>query len=82
MNAQFRALDNKEFHRVFSCENAHEIWNKLEVVYEGTNQVKDSYEEDLVAEKGNEERKKKNIALKALKHESDEERELDDEDWL
>ena len=24
-----------------SCESAQEIWNKLEVVYEGTNQVKD-----------------------------------------
>ena len=39
-----------------------------------------SYEEDLAAKKGNEEKKKKNIALKASKHESDEESELDDED--
>ena len=39
-----------------------------------------SYEEDLTTEKDNDEKKKKNIALKALKHESDEERELDDED--
>ena len=31
-----------------------------------------SYEEDLSVEKGNEEKKKKNIAFKALKHESDE----------
>ncbi|KAH9725344.1 hypothetical protein KPL70_007839 [Citrus sinensis] len=38
-----------------------------------------SYEEDLSAEKGNEE-KKKNIALKASKHESDEESELDEEE--
>ena len=37
-------------------------------------------EEDLVAEKGNEEKKKKKITLKASKHESDEESELDDED--
>ena len=40
-----------------------------------------SYEEDLVAEKGNE-KKKKSIALKASKHESDEESELDDEEMV
>ncbi|KAH9697694.1 Integrase catalytic domain-containing protein [Citrus sinensis] len=38
-----------------------------------------SYEEDLAAEKGHEE-KKKNIALKASKRESDEESEMDDEE--
>ncbi|KAH9768444.1 hypothetical protein KPL71_011606 [Citrus sinensis] len=164
MNALFCALDKKEFHRVSSCESANEIWHKLEVVYEGTNQVKESkisrytrqyelfqmeqnenvysmytrftdivntlgalgktfsnnekvkkiirslpkewipkrtaieeakdlnvlpiddligslisYEEDLAAEKGHEE-KKKNIALKASKRESDEESEMDDEE--
>ncbi|KAH9671203.1 hypothetical protein KPL70_017269 [Citrus sinensis] len=142
MNALFCALDKKEFHRVSSCESANEIWHKLEVVYEGTNQVKESkisrftdivntlralgktfsnsdkvkkiirslpkewrpkrtaieeakdlnilpiddligslisYEEDLAAKRGNEE-KKKNIALKASKHESDEESELDEEE--
>ncbi|KAH9770099.1 Integrase catalytic domain-containing protein [Citrus sinensis] len=42
MNALFCALDKKEFHRVSNCESAQEIWNKLEVVYEGTNQVKES----------------------------------------
>ncbi|KAK9217771.1 hypothetical protein WN943_006399 [Citrus x changshan-huyou] len=142
MNALFCALDKKEFHRVSSCERANEIWHKLEVVYEGKNQVKESkisrftdivntlgalgktfsnsekvkkiirslpkewrqkrtaieeakdlnvlpindligslisYEEDLAAEKGHEE-KKKNIALKASKRESDEESEMDDEE--
>ncbi|KAH9792880.1 hypothetical protein KPL71_004330 [Citrus sinensis] len=39
-----------------------------------------SYEEDLVAEKGNKEKKKKNFVLKASKRESDEESKLDDED--
>ena len=34
MNALFCALDNKELHRVSSCKSAHEIWNKLKVVYE------------------------------------------------
>ena len=42
MNALFCALDNKEVHRISSCESAHEIWNKLEVVYEGTNHVTES----------------------------------------
>ncbi|KAH9657542.1 hypothetical protein KPL70_023124 [Citrus sinensis] len=164
MNALFCALDKKEFHRVSSCESANEIWHKLEVVYEGMNQVKESkisrytrqyelfqmeqnesvysmytrftdivntlgalgktfsnskkvkkiirsllkewrpkrtaieeakdlnilpiddligslisYEEDLEAERGNEE-KKKSIALKVSKHESDEESELDEEE--
>ncbi|KAH9800792.1 hypothetical protein KPL71_000795 [Citrus sinensis] len=164
MNALFCALDKKEFHRVSSCESANEIWHKLEVVYEGTNQVKESkisrytrqyelfqmeqnenvysmytrftdivntlralgktfsnsekvkkiirslpkewrpkrtaieeakdlnvlpiddligslisYEEDLAAEKWHEE-KKKNIALKASKCESDEESKMDDEE--
>ncbi|KAH9734956.1 hypothetical protein KPL71_017574 [Citrus sinensis] len=120
MNALFCALDKKEFHRVSSCESAQEIWNKLEVVYEGTNQVKESkisrytrqYElfqmeqnenvysmytrftdivttlgalgktfsnKDLAAEKRHEE-KKKSIALKASKYESDGESEPDDEE--
>ncbi|KAH9697749.1 Integrase catalytic domain-containing protein [Citrus sinensis] len=105
MNALFCALDKKEFHRVSSCESANEIWHKLEVVYKGTNQVKESkirtaieeakdlntlplddligslnsYEEDLAAEKEHEE-KKKNIALKASKYESDGESEPNDEE--
>ncbi|KAH9782875.1 hypothetical protein KPL71_009102 [Citrus sinensis] len=41
MNAFFCALDKKEFHRVSSCENAYEIWKKLKVVDEGTNQAKE-----------------------------------------
>ena len=42
MNVLFCALYKKEFHRVSSCESANEIWHKLEVVYESTNQVKES----------------------------------------
>ena len=41
MNALFCALDKKEFHRVSSCSNAYKILKKLEVVYKGTNQVKE-----------------------------------------
>ena len=42
MNTLFCALNKKEFYRVSSCESAQEIWNKLEVVYESTNQLKES----------------------------------------
>ena len=42
MNTLFCALDKKTFYRVSSCESTQEIWNKLEVVYECTNQVKES----------------------------------------
>ena len=39
-----------------------------------------SYEEDLAAEKGNEDEKKKSMALKASRSESNEENEFEDED--
>ena len=42
INVLFCALEKKEFHRVSNRESVYEIWNKLEVVYEGTNQVKES----------------------------------------
>ena len=41
MNELFYALDKKKFHRVSSCKSTYEIWKKLEVVYEGINQVKE-----------------------------------------
>ena len=34
------ALGPNEFHRVSACDLTKEIWNKLKVTYEGTNQVK------------------------------------------
>ena len=42
MNSLFCSLDKKKLHRVSRCSNAYEIWKKLEVVYKGTNQVKES----------------------------------------
>ena len=36
------ALDVNEFNRISICEIAKEIWDKLEVTHEGTNQVKES----------------------------------------
>ena len=41
VNVLFYASDKKEFHRVLGCSNTYEIYKKLEVVYEGTNQVKE-----------------------------------------
>ena len=40
MNALFYVLDKKEFHRVLCCTNAYEVWKKLEVVCEQTNQIR------------------------------------------
>ena len=42
MNILYCALDPNEFNRISSCESAKEIWDRLEVTYEGTNQVKES----------------------------------------
>ena len=42
LNALFCALSPGEFDRVSSCTTAKEVWEKLEVTHEGTNQVKES----------------------------------------
>ena len=42
MSSLYCALDPNEFNRVSGCDSAKEIWNKLEVTYEGTNQVRES----------------------------------------
>ncbi|KAL4369632.1 hypothetical protein GQ457_05G026970 [Hibiscus cannabinus] len=36
------ALGPEEFAKVSSCDNAKEIWDNLEVVHEGTNEVKET----------------------------------------
>ena len=36
------ALDVNEFNRISTCTSAKEIWDRLEVTHEGTNQVKES----------------------------------------
>ena len=41
-------LDSKEYNRISSCDSAKEIWDKLEVTYEGTNQMKESRIDMLV----------------------------------
>ncbi|GAV62619.1 zf-CCHC domain-containing protein/UBN2 domain-containing protein [Cephalotus follicularis] len=44
------ALNSNEFNRVLSCATAKEMWDRLEVTYEGTNQVKDAKINMLVRE--------------------------------
>ncbi|GAV58592.1 UBN2 domain-containing protein, partial [Cephalotus follicularis] len=36
------AINSSEFNRVSSCISAKEMWDRLEITYEGTNQVKDA----------------------------------------
>ncbi|KAL4361622.1 hypothetical protein GQ457_04G021000 [Hibiscus cannabinus] len=36
------ALGPEDFSKVSSCDNAKEIWDKLEIVHEGTNEVKET----------------------------------------
>jgi hypothetical protein len=42
MNVLYCALDANEFNRISGCDTAKEIWDKLEVSHEGTNQVKEN----------------------------------------
>ncbi|KAG2727786.1 hypothetical protein I3760_01G174400 [Carya illinoinensis] len=42
MNLLFNALNGNKFNRIMTCATAKEIWDNLEVTYEGTSQVKES----------------------------------------
>ena len=42
MNLLYYALNVSEFNRISTCISAKEIWDRLEVTHEGTNQVKES----------------------------------------
>jgi hypothetical protein len=50
MSTLYCTLDPIEYNRVLGCDSAKEIWDKLEVTYEGTNQVKESKMNMLVHE--------------------------------
>uniref|UniRef100_A0A2N9FU68 CCHC-type domain-containing protein n=1 Tax=Fagus sylvatica TaxID=28930 RepID=A0A2N9FU68_FAGSY len=50
MSTLYCALDPIEYNRVSGCDSTKEIWDKLEVTYEGTNQVKESKMNMLVHE--------------------------------
>ena len=42
MNVLYCALDANECNRISTCNSAKKNWDKLEVTYEGTNQMKES----------------------------------------
>ncbi|GAV84871.1 UBN2 domain-containing protein, partial [Cephalotus follicularis] len=46
----FYAVGPNEFNRISSCDSAKEMWDLLEITYEGTNQVKESKISMLVHE--------------------------------
>ncbi|XP_057986532.1 uncharacterized protein LOC131171098 [Hevea brasiliensis] len=50
LNILHCALDATEYNRISGCASAKEVWDKLEVTYEGTNQVKESKANRLVRE--------------------------------
>ena len=42
MNVLYCVLDVNEFNHISTCNSIKEIWDRLEVTYQGTNQVKKS----------------------------------------
>ena len=44
------ALSKKEFNRVSACKSAMEMWEKLKITYEGTDKVKETRIDILVAQ--------------------------------
>jgi hypothetical protein len=50
MSSLYYALDSNEFNRVSGCDSGKEIWDKLDVTYERTNQVNESKMSILVHE--------------------------------
>nr|XP_009795406.1 PREDICTED: uncharacterized protein LOC104242105 [Nicotiana sylvestris] len=41
-NLLYNAISGEEYKKVSSCETAKEMWDKLEVIYEGTNKMKET----------------------------------------
>ena len=46
----FNYMSTDEFTKVMSCEMAKQIWDQLELTYEGTNKVKDAKINILLSE--------------------------------
>lgn len=42
MNALICAIDANEYNKISSCSSAKEIWDKLEIIHEGTKQVRET----------------------------------------
>nr|XP_016460044.1 PREDICTED: uncharacterized protein LOC107783572 [Nicotiana tabacum] len=47
-NLLYNAISGEEYEKISSCDTAKEIWDKLEVTYEGTNKVKETHINMLV----------------------------------
>ena len=41
MNIMQSTIHLNEFSRIFTCKSAKEMWDKLELIYEGTSEVKE-----------------------------------------
>jgi len=41
-NLLYNAISGEEYEKISSCETAKEMWDKLEITYEGTNKVKET----------------------------------------
>ncbi|XP_070031686.1 uncharacterized protein [Nicotiana tomentosiformis] len=49
-NLLYNAISGEEYEKISSCETAKEMWDKLEVTYEGANKVKETRINLLVRE--------------------------------
>ncbi|XP_070027777.1 uncharacterized protein [Nicotiana sylvestris] len=47
-NLLYNAISGEEYEKISSCDTTKEIWDKLEVTYEGTNKVKETHINILV----------------------------------
>ncbi|XP_009779249.1 uncharacterized protein LOC107791301 [Nicotiana tabacum] len=47
-NLLHNAISGEEYEKILSCDTAKEMWDKLEVTYEGTNKVKETHINILV----------------------------------
>ncbi|XP_070023335.1 uncharacterized protein LOC142175673 [Nicotiana tabacum] len=48
INLLYNAISNEEYEKIYSCETTKEMWDKLEVTFEGTNKVKETHINMLV----------------------------------
>ncbi|XP_075102914.1 uncharacterized protein LOC142177603 [Nicotiana tabacum] len=47
-NLLYNAISGEEYEKISSCDTTKEMWDKLEVTYEGTNKVKETHSNMLV----------------------------------
>ncbi|XP_075099169.1 uncharacterized protein LOC142176030 [Nicotiana tabacum] len=47
-NQLYNAINREDFEKISSCDTAKEMWDKLEVTYEGTSKVKETMINHLI----------------------------------